>query len=196
MSETDTEPKAVEPSPEATPAADPKPEVQTDWEKAYKGLQTTVNRQHTRIEQLQGQLGTVAGTASSTKEGVDVLLKQSLGEDGYKAHQESQRNEAERAAALAGTQAAIAQAKEAEATKTQAQTKAKNQEEIKAEADALAERTLRTKGIDKVDLGKGQSISDRGFVSKVRGIDRNTPEGEAEWQALRKEALRGTLVPK
>jgi hypothetical protein len=88
------------------------------------------------------------------------------------------------------TTAAIARARASESTKAQA----KSQEEVKVEANALAERTLRTKGIDKVDLGRGQSQTpERNLVERIRSIDRNTPEGETQWQNLRKDVMRGTL---
>jgi len=96
-------------------------------------------------------------------------------------------------AVKAGTQIAIAKAKASETAKAETAVKANSQKEIAAEANALAERTLRAKGIDKVDLGKGQTVADRGFVSKVKSIDRNTTEGEAEYQKMLKEAKRGTL---
>lgn len=88
------------------------------------------------------------------------------------------------------TSAAIGRVKASEGVKAAA----KSQDEVKAEANALAERTLRTKGIDKVDLGRGQSQTpERSLVERIRSIDRNTPEGEANWQNLRKDVMRGTL---
>lgn len=231
--------------PAATPAPEPKPETKPapDWEAAYKGLQRAVGKRDQRIEDLSRQL---EARTDPLRTDLDVLLKQQLGEEGYKAHQETRRTQAERAQALAaadaakeyipqsiaviaetmrlagvdeadiqqvfasasdaanvqewaaavkaGTGVAVAKAKAREAAKVEASAKAKDQSEIAAEAQALAERTLRTKGIDKVDLGKGQSAADRGFVSKVKGIDRSTPEGEAAFQQMLKSAKRGTLT--
>ena len=241
--ETATSQEVKEPAPAVTDPSEAKPE--TDWEKAYKGLQTNYNRLHQTTAELRQRIASVEGTASSVKGDTETLLKQTLGDEGFKTHQQEQRQESERQAALAaaqtaqqfipqsisviaetmrlsgvpeaeiqqvfanatqttsvpewaavvkaGTHAAITKAKAQEATSVEAKVKASNSEEIAAEANALAERTLRAQGIDKVDLGKGQSIKDRGFISKVKSIDRSTPEGEAAWQSLRKEAMRGTL---
>ncbi len=242
--ETATVPSAPEPAPAATVAEEPKPEIKAepDWKAAYQGIQRTLNKRDERIEALVGQL---ASRTAPLESGMDTLLQQQLGEDGYKAHQEKQRIQTERQQALAaaqaaqqfipqsigviaqtmrlagvpegdiqevfaaardtvnaedwastvgaGAKAALDKARAQETTKAQAQAKARSQEEIAVEANALAERTLRARGIDKVDLGKGQSSSDRGFVSKVKAIDRSTPEGEAVFQQMMKDAKRGTM---
>lgn len=97
-------------------------------------------------------------------------------------------------AVKSGSAAAIAKAKASIEQRVQSEVRAKNEAEIEAEANARAERTLRAKGIDKVDLGRGQSRTpERSFVERVRAADRSTPEGEAAFQALMKEAKRGTL---
>ena len=238
---TATAQTTAEPAKADTAVVEPKP-AQPDWEAAYKGIQRTINKRDQRIEGLVQQL---EARTAPLQSGVDLLLKQQLGEEGYKDHQEAQRLGQERADALAaaktaneyipqsiaviaetmriagvpetdiqsvfqsasdtsnvaewatavkiGTKAVIEKAKAQEKTTVETQARAKNQDEVKAEAEVLAEQTLRAKGIDKVDFGKGTGNADRGFVSKLKGIDRNTAEGEADFQKLMKEAKRGTL---
>lgn len=246
--ETATVTTGTEPAPAATGTEGPKPETPPapDWERAYKGLQTNLNRRDQRIEQILSQNQALVGAVETLKGDLDVVLKQSIGEDGLKDRQAERQVQQERQQALAaaqtaqqfipaaidvmastmraagvpevdiqavfaaardttsvaewseitkaGTAAVLAKARASEGTKLEGQLKAKSQEEIKAEANALAERTLRTKGIDKVDLGKGQSATpERSFIARLKSIDRNTPEGEAEFQKIRKDVSRGTL---
>lgn len=248
--ETATAPEAAAPAPEAAtaPSEEPKPEAttaptqqETNWEKAYKGLQTNLNRVQQTNAELRRQLSAQGGS-------IDTLLRQQLGEDAYKQHVQEQQfaqqqqqaleaatiareyvphaiavvSETMRAAGVpekeieniwvsagnaatsaewaatvkAGTAQAIAKAKSDLEARVAEQVRAKSKDEIQAEAQALAERTVRASGIDKVDLGRGQSRTpERNFTERLRSIDRNTPEGEAEFQKLKKEAVRGTLRP-
>ena len=74
----------------------------------------------------------------------------------------------------------------------EASLKAKSQEEIRAEAKALADQQARAAGIDRIDTAKG-GRSTGTFVDRVRSIDRATPEGEAEWQKLKRDVDRGQV---
>lgn len=75
----------------------------------------------------------------------------------------------------------------------EATLKAKTAKEVEAEGRALAERELKARGVDKIDTAKG-GRSTGSFVEKLRSLDRNTPEGEAEYQRIRKDVHRGTLA--
>ncbi len=248
--ETATAAPVTEPAPAATGTEAPKPEDQAkpapDWEVAYKGLQTSLNKRDRHIDNILLQNQTLMGAVEALKGDLDVVLKQTVGEDGLKARQAERAIAQERSQALAaadtakqfipaaidvmastmraagvaeqdiqavflaakdtanvaewseatksGTVAALAKAKAAESAKIESAVKAKSQEEIEVEANGLAERTLRTKGIDKVDLGRGQRQNPQtSFIERVRSIDRNTPDGEAEFQKIRKDVARGTL---
>lgn len=253
--ETATAPEAAAPAPEAAtapeapkPEATPAPKPETDWEKAYKGLQTNLNRVQQTNAELRQRIDQMAGHLNSTAGGVDKLLRAQLGDEGYQQEVAARKADTERQQALqaaqaaqeyvpqsinviaanlravgvaekdiesvftsaantasvgewaetvkVGAAAAIAKAKSDLEARVAEQVKAKSKDEIQAEAEALAERTVRAKGIDKVDLGRGQSRTpERSFIERIRGIDRNTPEGEAEFQKIKKEADRGTLRP-
>lgn len=223
--------------PEATETQQPKQE--TDWKKAYAGLQTNYNRLFESNADLKRQI-------NASRSDMDALLKVQMGEDGFKAHVASRQAETERQQALeaaraaqeyiphsitvvaqtmkaagvpqqkietiftdaakqpsaaewaasvaAASSAAIADARTESEQRIASEVKAKSQDEINAQAQALAERTVRAKGLDKVDLGRGQSRTpETSFIERVRAADRSTPEGEAQYQAILREAKRGTL---
>lgn len=70
--------------------------------------------------------------------------------------------------------AAIAQAKATLIQRHEASKKAKTDKEVKAEAEALAQRQLKAAGIDKIDTAKGATHVS--LVEKIRTVDRNSPE--------------------
>lgn len=107
--EIPTTPTAAEPAPAAVaaqavtaPAAEPEkpnPEAELAW-KAYKGLQTTVNRLHTRVEDVLGQNRSLADALGAVREDQDAILKQTVGEDEFKARVVARAQAQERQAAL------------------------------------------------------------------------------------------------
>lgn len=109
MSETDTpEVPAAEPTPEVATAPEPaKPEqpAEPDYRAAYVGLQRSQNKLHQRTESLLAQNSALAEAVKSMKESQAVILKQTVGEDEFKAIEAREAHAQERAAA---TQAAKA----------------------------------------------------------------------------------------
>lgn len=51
---------------------------------------------------------------------------------------------------------------------------AKSRAEIKAEAEALTDRTLKASGVDRIDTGKGQASTD--LIERIRNLKPGTPE--------------------
>lgn len=227
----------------APAAAEPEAPKEPDWRAAYVGLQRTVNKLHQSREEILKQNGVLAGTVGSLKEDIDVLLKQSVGEDEFKNRQAQRAAQDERQASMQAAQNAqtfivaqtglfletlkaagidpqdqsidwardattvqewrervgpsivtrIQQANENRIKQHEASLKAKTDKEVEAEAKALTERQLKAAGVDKIDTAKGATTSSASFSERVRRINRNTPEGEAEWQQMRKDIDRGTL---
>ena len=97
----------VEPAPEAatTPNPVPEPKQEPDWRAAYVGLQRTVNKLHTREDDLVAQNSVLATSVGGLKEDLDVLLKQSVGEEEFGKRVISRAQQQERAAALQAAQA-------------------------------------------------------------------------------------------
>lgn len=213
------------PAPEAPKAEAPKPE-EPDYRAAYVGLQRTVNKLHSRNEDLSRQNSEIAEALKSVKETTKLLATQNLGAEQVQALEERQRVAAERAAALQAAQSLeqsmqatiglldrvmasaglseedrkavylgarsasgihewteavhalasqqMAKVIESRAREAAGKVTAKNAAEIKAEAEALAERKVRESGADKIDTSKGSSptrLSDR-----IRDMDVNSDE--------------------
>jgi hypothetical protein len=110
-----TAPAATEQvQPPATPAPAPNPDAPKSEElaaaraeadrawKAYRGLQTTVNRLHQTIEERTG--ARQAAQLQSQTEALDLLVRQNLGPEQAAQLQERQRFATERAAALQAAQ--------------------------------------------------------------------------------------------
>lgn len=108
--ETVTTPVEANPPAAVTPQAAPKPEApaevreQPDYEAAYKGLQRTVNKLHSRNEDLQRQNAEIADSLKAVRETTNLLATQNLGPEQVKALEARQVAAAERAAALRASQ--------------------------------------------------------------------------------------------
>lgn len=223
------EPTAETPAPaETTAPAEAKAETPTkpqepDWERAYKGLQTTVNKLHSRNEGLLQQNSAMASVVDNIKRDQREVLRATGGEDAVK---QSQAREAQMLAQVAASRAANAatellsahadilvgalaaagipsndpaidwagDAPDVETWKQRVsasvaariqkanedrdrKVQTKSAAEIKAEAEALAQRL--TKGDDKIDTAKGTTSST--YVDRVKNLKYGTPE-YAEWQ--------------
>ncbi len=104
-------PVEAEPTPAApaatvatAPVAEPaKPEP--DWKAAYVGLQTNLNKSHARTESLQAQNAQLASAVGGLKEDIDVLLKQTVGEEEFGKRVVNRVQAQERQAALNAAQA-------------------------------------------------------------------------------------------
>lgn len=106
---TAPEPAAEQPIEAATPQAEPKaedPKPEPDWRSAYVGLQRTVNKLHSRNEDLSRQNFDIAEALKTVKETTSLLARSSLGEEEVKALEARQAQASERAAALQAAQAA------------------------------------------------------------------------------------------
>lgn len=106
---TASEPAAEQPTEAATPPEQPKaeePKPEPDWRSAYVGLQRTVNKLHSRNEDLSRQNLEIAEALKTVKETTSLLAKSSLGEDEVRALEARQAQAAERAAALQAAQTA------------------------------------------------------------------------------------------
>lgn len=88
--------------PKAEPKPEPKPEP--DWQAAYKGLQTTVNKLHARDEAVARKESEVAESLRQIREMQTVMARQALGPEQAARLEAQQRYQAERAAALAAAQ--------------------------------------------------------------------------------------------
>jgi hypothetical protein len=87
------------PAPEAK-AEQPQPKPAPDYEAAYKGLQTTVNKLHAREEDLLNQNRQIADALESVKKTQMAIARESLSEEKVKELESGQRIEQERSAAL------------------------------------------------------------------------------------------------
>jgi hypothetical protein len=107
-----TEAPAAEqaPRPATPPAEQPKPEPkpEPDWREAYVGLQRTVNKLHSRNDDLSRQNAEIADALRTVKETQTAIARQSLGEDQVAAIEAAQRSQSERAAALSAARSAEA----------------------------------------------------------------------------------------
>lgn len=215
-----TEPTAPVEAKAETPA---KPQEPPDWERAYKGLQTTVNKLHSRNEGLLQQNAAMASVVDNIKKDQREILRATGGEEAVQksAAREAQALAAEaarragaasmqllsahadilvgalaaagipsndpaidwagdapdvdtwKARVSASVAARIQKANEDRERKVQTKSAA----EIKAEAEALAQRM--SKGEDKIDSAKGTTSST--YVDRVKNLKYGTPE-YAEWQ--------------
>ena len=95
-------PPGEEPKAEAPQEKKPDP----DWQKAYIGLQTNLNRAHQRTEDVLRQNSALAEAVKEIKETQTLLARQTLGEDEVKALESKQAQAQERAAALQAAQSA------------------------------------------------------------------------------------------
>lgn len=95
----------AEPAQAATaPTANPeKPEP--NWRDAYVGLQRTVNKLHARNDDLLKQNSELASGVGALKDDVDVILKQTVGEDEFGKRVATRAVAQERQAALNAAQA-------------------------------------------------------------------------------------------
>lgn len=224
-----TEPQVAEPQAAATPTVEePKPEVtkpeEPDYRAAYVGLQRTVNKLHTRNEDLQRQNVEIAEALKSVKETTKLLATQSLGPEQMQALEARQHFQAERAAALQAAQRAeqfiatqtsvfldtlkaaginpddpeldwgkdardvqewgerigasvqrkLAKTIEAKLKEAEGKVSAKQSAEIKAEAEALAQRQLKESGVDHIDTAKGSAPTR--LADRIRDMDPNSDE--------------------
>lgn len=103
-------PAADQAQPATPPTEQPKPEPkpEPDWREAYVGLQRTVNKLHSRNDDLSRQNAEIADALRTVKETQTAIAKQSLGEDQVAAIEAAQRTQAERAAALSAARSAEA----------------------------------------------------------------------------------------
>ena len=109
-SETPITPEpAAEPSPEVTapePAnPEPAPKPEPDWRAAYVGMQRSMNKLHTRESDLLNQNSALVGTVDSLKQDMDVLLRQSVGDEEFDKRVANREVQQERMAALQAAQA-------------------------------------------------------------------------------------------
>lgn len=109
-SETPITPEpAAEPSPEVTapePAnPEPAPKPEPDWRAAYAGMQRSMNKLHTRESDLLNQNSALVGTVDSLKQDMDVLLKQTVGDEEFEKRVANREVQQERMAALQAAQA-------------------------------------------------------------------------------------------
>ena len=154
MSENEaaTAPTTEAPAPvAATPAAAPEPakpatQPEPDMVAAYKGLQRVLGKTQQRADDLLAQNQTLAGAVDSLKGDLDVLMKQSLGDEGYQNRVKERAIAAERQTALAAAQTA--------------------QQFIPAAIDAMAS-AMRTAGVSEQDIaGVFQSARDTRNVAE------------------------------
>ena len=86
--------------------------------------------------------------------------------------------------------ARIAQANEERIAAERNALTAKSKAEIKAEAEALAQRQLKASGVDQIDTARGQASSS--LVERIRSLKPGSPE----YQRFADEVARGTLKTK
>ena len=98
--EVQATPPAETPNPEPTPPQDP------DYRAAYVGLQRTVNKLHSRNEDVLRQNRELASAVETLKVGQSAILRQTLGEDEAKALEARQQAAATQSAQLEAAKAA------------------------------------------------------------------------------------------
>jgi hypothetical protein len=98
------EPATATPTPEPKAEAKPEPKPEPDWQAAYKGLQTTVNKLHARDEAVARKESEVAESLRQIREMQTVMARQTLGPEQAARLEAQQRYQQERAAALAAAQ--------------------------------------------------------------------------------------------
>lgn len=99
------EPAPQEPVTESQPTNPEQLKPEPDWKAAYVGLQRTVNKAHARNEELLRQNAALADATGGLKEDVDVLLRQTVGEEEFGKRVISRAQTQERQAAFQAAQA-------------------------------------------------------------------------------------------
>lgn len=220
-----TDSTAPEQAKAETPPVATKPQETPDWERAYKGLQTTVNKLHSRNEGLLQQNAAMASVVDNIKRDQREVLRATGGEDAVK---QSQAREAQMLAKVAADRAAqaattllsahadilvgalaavgvpsndpnidwAADAPDVDTWKQRVTASvnariqkavedrerkftAKSAAEIKAEAEALAQRLAKGNGEDRIDTAKGTTSTT--YVDRVKNLKFGTPEYD-EWK--------------